>query len=100
MTTAQPSAEPEFSYDAEQDRYVVGVDGRRAGFTAAIPQPDGTILFNHTIIDDEFQGQGLSSKLIKYALDDVRANGNKIHATCSAVLHFLEKDPEYQDLVA
>ena len=55
--------------------------------------------FNHTVIKDAFRGQGLSAPLIKAALDDARGVGKQVIATCSAVAHFIEKNPEYRDLL-
>ena len=75
------------------------VDGELAGFTEAHPRGD-VIVFPHTEIDPEYRGQGLATQLVQEALDDVRARGQKIHATCSIVLRFLSEHPEYQELVA
>ena len=37
--------------------------------------------------------------LIKAALDDARGVGKQVIASCSAVAHFIEKNPEYRDLL-
>jgi len=84
----------------ERDRYVIRVDGEDAGLTVAKEGDDGTVLFSHTEVKDEYEGQGLASKLVAGALDDVRANGKRIEVTCDYVKGFLEKHAEYQDLVA
>src|SRR5699024_842222 len=55
--------------------------------------------FNHTVINPDFRGQGLSSPLIKAALDETREAGLKAVASCSAVQHFVSKNPEYEDLI-
>lgn len=84
----------------EGHRYVIRVDGQEAGFAAFVESADhSTREFNHTVISDEYRGRGLSHPLIATALDETRHNGQKIIATCSAVQHFLHKNPEYQDLV-
>jgi predicted GNAT family acetyltransferase len=56
--------------------------------------------FPHTVIDDAYEGQGLASKLVKAALDDVRESGLMIHVTCTYIKGWLGKHPEYVDLVA
>ncbi|MDU0479883.1 GNAT family N-acetyltransferase [Staphylococcus chromogenes] len=87
----------EVRHQPEKSRYVITVAGQEAGF--AEYRHDGAQRdFNHTVVDPAFRGQGLSGKLIKAALDDVRASGGTIKATCSAVSGFLAKNPEYQDL--
>jgi predicted GNAT family acetyltransferase len=84
----------------ERSRYAILVDGKVAGFTLAKEGADGVLLFSHTEVDDAYEGQGLASKLVAGALDDVRAHGRRIEVTCEYVLGFLEKHPEYQDLLA
>lgn len=83
------------------DRFVIEVDGEEAGFAAFVDSPEGDVRdFNHTVVDSNFRGQGLSKPLITEALDATREEGMKIKATCSAVAGFVEKNPEYQDLLA
>jgi len=87
-------------YVPEKSRYEIHVDGKVAGITRAKEGDDGVLLFSHTEVDDAYEGQGLASKLVTGALDDVRARGRRIEVTCEYVEGFLEKHPEYQDLVA
>ena len=84
----------------ERSRYVILVDGEVAGLTVAKEGDGDVVLFSHTEVDDAYEGEGLASKLISGALDDVRAHGRRIEVTCEYVLGFLEKHPEYQDLLA
>ena len=86
------------THDTTAERYLITVDGRDAGYADYI-QGDGVRDFHHTVIDPEFLGQGLSKPLIQAALDDTRAAGDKVRPLCSAVAGFIEKHPEYQDLV-
>lgn len=86
-------------HDEARHRYVIIVDGEEAGFAAYEPTEDA-LDFNHTVVHEQFQGKGLSKPLIQAALDDVRANRGTIIPTCSAVARFIEKNPEYADLVA
>lgn len=89
-------------YNAEKQRYEITVDGALAGLTEAFPSPtDADVLvFPHTKIFDEFEGQGLGGKLVSAALDDVRSQGKKIVAECPYVAHYVEKHAEYADLLA
>lgn len=86
------------THDTTAERYLITVDGRDAGYADYI-QGDGVRDFHHTVIDPEFRGQGLSKPLIQAALDDTRAAGDKVRPLCSAVAGFIEKHPEYRDLV-
>ena len=86
------------THDTTAERYLITVDGRDAGYADYI-QGDGVRDFHHTVIDPEFRGQGLSKPLIQAALDDTRAAGDKVRPLCSAVAGFIEKHPEYRNLV-
>ena len=84
----------------ENSRYEIHVDGAVAGYTEAKERADGVVLFPHTEVDDDYEGQGLASTLVSGALDDVRAHGRRIEVTCEYIQGFLEKHPEYRDLLA
>lgn len=88
----------EVTYNQDKQRYEIHVDGTLAGLTQAREDGD-VIVFPHTVVFDEFEGQGLASRLVAGALDDVRARGKKIVAECPYVARFVEKHPEYADLL-
>jgi len=90
----------EVDHIPERSRYEIRVDGEVAGFTLAKEGGGDAVLFSHTEIGDEYEGQGLASKLVAGALDDVRRRGQTIEVTCEYVKGFLERHPEYQDLLA
>lgn len=82
--------------DDDRKRFVIEANGEEAGFAAF--KEDGKVrVFNHTVIFEDFQGQGLSKPLIKAALDESIADGFKLEAACSAVEHFVEKNPVYAE---
>lgn len=87
-------------HNASQERYEIHIGDETAGFTEAHPSGDGTVAFNHTVVFDAFEGQGLASKLVAGAFDDLRERGVKAKVTCPYILGWLPKHPEYQDLVA
>jgi uncharacterized protein len=82
----------------DQDRYEIEVDGETAGFAQYRERP-GLIAFVHTEIDDRFEGRGLASELIAFALDDARARGLAVLPFCPFVNGYLQRHPEYVDLV-
>lgn len=84
--------------DSKNHRYVIRVDGNPAGL-AVYHLRAGKHLFVHTEIDDEFARQGLGSRLVQSALDDVRAQGGSIVAICPFFASFIKRHPEYDDLV-
>jgi uncharacterized protein len=78
-------------------RYELAVEGHIAATYYSIA--GGVITFIHTEVPPELGGKGVGSKLIKGALDQVRADGLKVIAQCPFVKAFIEKHPDYQDLL-
>ncbi|MEU9343537.1 GNAT family N-acetyltransferase [Streptomyces sp. NPDC048278] len=82
--------------DADR-RYVILVDGRRAGLTAYRDLGAQRVFF-HTEIDEAFAGQGLGAQLVQQALADVRASGMRIVPVCPYVAKFLKRHTEFADI--
>lgn len=74
-------------------------EGTLAGHADYRPLGQDSVDFDHTVIDPAFRGQGLSTPLIQAALDEARAQGWQVKASCSAVAHFIDKNPEYRELL-
>lgn len=92
------------THDQKRNRFVISLDGQEAGFAEyelAIDSGGNQVRdFNHTVVEPEFRGKGLSKPLISNALDTTRADGLQVRATCSAVKGFIDKNQSYADLVA
>jgi predicted GNAT family acetyltransferase len=82
----------------ERHRYEIYLDGELAGFTMFTLDGDVAIM-PHTKIDPEYKGHGLATTLIGSALDDLRERRVTVVARCPFVREFIEKHPEYQDIV-
>jgi uncharacterized protein len=85
------------SNNPAHQRYELDVDGHIAATYYKIA--DGVITFIHTEVPPELGGKGIGSRLIKGALDQVRADGLKVIAECPFVKAYIEKHPEYADLL-
>ena len=59
----------------------------------------GAVALIHTEIEPAHEGQGLGSELVKGALDDLRGRGLRLVPICPYVRSWLERHPEYADLV-
>ena len=72
------------------------------GHTAVVQYrvEDGRISFTHTVVPEEIEGQGVGSRLVRTALDHVRGTGLKVVPLCYFVKGYIERHPEYQDLLA
>jgi uncharacterized protein len=92
------TAQPEVRENTAEHSFEIHVGDELAGKTV-YRQQDSVVGFLHTEIDDRFGGQGLGSVLIRGALDTVRARGGQVLPHCPFVKRFIEKHPEYLDLV-
>jgi predicted GNAT family acetyltransferase len=82
----------------ERQRYEVLVGGQLAG--QAVYQLRGDdIEFMHTVIDPRFEHRGVGTRLVRAALDDVRARGASALPYCPFVRSFIAAHDEYLDLV-
>lgn len=82
----------------DESRYEIRVDQELAGFSQYRPR-SGVLAFIHTEVDDRFEGQGLAGRLISFALDDARSRGLAVLPFCPFVKGYIERHPEYLDLV-
>jgi uncharacterized protein len=82
----------------ERERFEISVDGQRAGFVQYLRR-GGRLIFFHTEIDPAYEGQGLGSALAKGALDAARADGEPVVPLCSFIGGWIDRHPDYDDLV-
>ena len=54
----------------------------------------------HTQVDRAHEGEGIASRLIGEALDDIRQRGLTVVPMCPFVRGYVQRHPEYADLVA
>lgn len=79
-------------------RFEARADGRPAGFVEYKIR-DGQIALVHTQVEEDFEGTGIASRLVKDSLAMVRDSGLALLPVCSFVAGYVKKHPEYQDLV-
>ncbi|ROS79185.1 hypothetical protein EDF32_0067 [Cellulomonas sp. PhB143] len=83
----------------ERSRFEIRTaDGDLVG-TAAYTRHDAVTVLTHTEVDDAVEGQGAGSTLVRGALDAIRSNGGKAVALCPFVAGYVERHPEYADLL-
>ncbi|GAA5014564.1 GNAT family N-acetyltransferase [Actinopolymorpha pittospori] len=73
------------------DREIAGLPYHVAG--------DDRLVLLATSVFPEFRKQGIATELIRRALDDVRAQGKTVTVMCPIVHTFIERHPEYADLI-
>ncbi|WP_084957198.1 GNAT family N-acetyltransferase [Thermoactinospora rubra] len=81
-----------------ESRFEVSVDGALAGF-ADYRLRAGTIVLTHTEVFPDFEGRGLGSRLVRHALDAARDAELTVRPDCPYVASYIQRHPEYQDLL-
>jgi len=81
----------------ERHRFELDVQGGMA-FASYLLTPSAVVI-THTETPRALRGRGIASDLVKGALELIRADGHKVRAGCSFVADYLERHPEYADIV-
>ncbi|MDR1704751.1 MAG: N-acetyltransferase [Clostridiales bacterium] len=80
----------------------VYVQGSAGSMVAEITFPKiapGKVNFNHTYVAPNLRGQGVATKMIRAAIDSVRAEGLKAAATCPFAVKWFDAHPEDRDIL-
>jgi hypothetical protein len=95
---SEERAEPVLSDNPAESRYEALVGDFHGMIEYELAE--GTIIFTHTEVDPELEGQGVAGKMARFALDDARRRGLKVVPDCPFVAAYIKRHPEYSDLVA
>ena len=84
----------------EQSRYEVVLDGQLVGLLDYRRGPGDAVHLTHAEVSPRVGGQGIGTKLVQAALDDLAQKGERVVPVCSFVRAFVRDNPTYQRLVA
>ena len=84
--------------DTEREIFYTEVDGIEAYVNYLIQ--DNTLNLVHTYTPPQLRGRGLASEVVKFAFEYAKQNNLKVIPTCSFIPVFVERNPQYNDLVA
>jgi uncharacterized protein len=82
----------------ELSRYEISDGSERIGFMTYHVDGD-TVTTPHTEVDRSHGSRGYGQQLVKAALDDIRAQGRFVQPLCPFVQAYIDRHPEYEDLV-
>ncbi|HSH05263.1 MAG TPA: GNAT family N-acetyltransferase [Anaerolineae bacterium] len=91
-------SEPTPINNTDQKRYQITV-GDHLALLEYMPAGGGNLVFTHTEVPEELEGQGIGSRLVRFALDDAQARNIKIIPMCPFVAGYIKRHPEYRSLV-
>lgn len=78
-------------------RFSTTVDGHEAYLSFS---EDGSrIILLHTFVPPELEGRGIAGRLATHGLGYAREHGMKVVPECPYVRSYIERHPEYQELV-
>jgi hypothetical protein len=99
MVTTTDGRPMELSRDTEGRRFRASVGGEVIAEAEFLLTPE-LMVFTHTEVDPAFEGQGVGSALIRWALDDARTDGYAVLPSCPFVRAYIGRHAdEYADLV-
>jgi len=87
----------DISHNKDSNRFETTIEGQ-TGYISYQERGD-TLVYDHTIVPQALGGRGVGSKLVKHALDYARDHDKKVVPQCSFVSSYINKNPEYKDLV-
>lgn len=87
----------DINHNTDKNCFETTIDGH-TGFISYQDQGD-SIIYDHTIVPSELGGKGVGSALVKHALNYARNENKKVIPQCSFVASYINKHPEYQDLL-
>lgn len=82
----------------DEHRYEAWMGGKPAGF-AQYKQRPGVVIVTHTEVPDEYAGHGIGTTIVRNTLDDLRARGLKVRPVCPFFKSWIDRHPDYADLV-
>lgn len=92
----------EVRHEPERSRYVL-LDGEaEIGEERYLDVEDADRperILHHTLVTEEYEGQGLASRLVREVVEDTIAAGRAVVPVCPYVARWVTKHPEYAEHV-
>ncbi|MCD0504797.1 GNAT family N-acetyltransferase [Bordetella petrii] len=89
---------PEIIHHEEQGRFEMLVEGHLCELDYQLR--NGAMAILHTGVPDAVGGRGIAGQLTRAALDTARQRGWQVQPVCSYAASYLDRHPEYHDLLA
>lgn len=89
----------QIEHDEDRGRFHADVPGGEARLEYRKRSGD-VVDFRSTYVPDEARGEGVAGQIVTRGLEWAKENGLRVVPTCSYVRGFIDRHPEYEDLVA
>ena len=89
----------ELTHNPATQRYEAKLEGKVIAF---IEYRDTSSVrsLTHTKVNDNLEGQGISSQLVKFALEEIKSSDSGLVPMCPFVAAYVQRHREYAELVA
>lgn len=98
MDSPPPIPPPTATHEVAARRFTIEFGGHCAELDYA--REEDRVVFTHTFVPPELRGRGLAEQLVRPALAWARAEKLRVVPACSYVAKFIERNPEFKDLLA
>ncbi|HVU71489.1 MAG TPA: GNAT family N-acetyltransferase [Mycobacteriales bacterium] len=85
-------------HDRERRAYVGLLDGTEIGRAEYVTDGERVVM-DHTVTEPAYRGRGVAAAIVRYALEDLRAQNKRLVPACWFVRDFIQANPEYRDLL-
>ncbi len=85
-------------HNEEKNRFETEVEGLIS--VVDYKKHDDVLLVTHTGVPSQLEGRGIAAALTKSLLNYIRNNGFKVNPICPYTKVYIERHPEYEDIVA
>ena len=99
LRVTEKSGPRQESFEQGPGRFRALVGGREVAVLDFRVLGDRWDLF-HTFAEPAARGTGIASRLVRFALDRARADGVRVIPSCPYLPGWLDRHPDYRDLVA
>lgn len=87
----------EVEHAAYADRFLIEVEGHRCALDYEIY--DGVLIIVHTRVPAPVSGRGIAASMTRAALNWSREQGYKVLPHCPYAASYIQKNPEFADLL-
>lgn len=81
-------------FEIKDNRIYQEQDGKVVAEITFPETEPGIFTIDHTFVDPILRGQGIASKLVKTAVEEIKRKGGIVRATCPYAVKWLEEHPE------
>ena len=87
----------QISHEPDARRFTARLEGHEAELVYRLQH--GRMSIDHTGVPEAIGGKGVAGELVKAALEYARAEGLRVVAACSYSAAYVQRHPDYADLL-